>query len=233
VLNRAALILRYKQPFVDWINVADPSPTSHTLTLAEVNQEHAVYLVEVEDEDELAEWLARHHEALFEEELRGWYTDPALWPRDGRSRCSRSGVRSSSTPSCWIPVSLRSRTMSSKNERCSLTRNPWIRVFGPHRSKTPITLVTCGLRPNWPPVRSVRIAFLESPSEPPPQPEWMRSESDVLKSHAERLRTRSRHSICMASESNAGHSLTGPPKRRWPVSIARRESPGQAHDRSF
>ena len=40
MLNRAALILRYKQPFVDWINAADPSPTSHTLTLAEVNQEH-------------------------------------------------------------------------------------------------------------------------------------------------------------------------------------------------
>jgi hypothetical protein len=82
MLNRAALILRYKQPFVDWINAADPSPTSHTLTLAEVNQERTVYLVEVEDEDELAGWLARHHQELFEEELNGWYTDPALWPRD-------------------------------------------------------------------------------------------------------------------------------------------------------
>ena len=41
-----------------------------------------MYLVEVEDEDELAEWLARHHEELFEQELNGWYTDPALWPRD-------------------------------------------------------------------------------------------------------------------------------------------------------
>jgi hypothetical protein len=46
MLNRAALILRYKQPFVDWINAADPSPASHVLTLAEVNQEHTVYLVE-------------------------------------------------------------------------------------------------------------------------------------------------------------------------------------------
>src|ERR671919_1279828 len=82
MLNRAALILRYKQPFVDWINAADPSPTSHTLTLAEVNQEHTVYLVEVEDEGELARWLARHHEELFEQELNGWYTDPALWPRN-------------------------------------------------------------------------------------------------------------------------------------------------------
>jgi len=82
MLDRAALILRYKQPFVDWINAADPAPTSHILTLAEVNQEHTVYLVEVEDEDELSRWLARHHEKLFEQELNGWYTDPALWPRD-------------------------------------------------------------------------------------------------------------------------------------------------------
>ena len=42
MLNRAALILRYKQPFVDWINAADPSSTSHALTLSEVNQEHHV-----------------------------------------------------------------------------------------------------------------------------------------------------------------------------------------------
>ena len=41
-----------------------------------------MYLVEVEDENELAAWLARNHQELFEEELNGWYTDPALWPRD-------------------------------------------------------------------------------------------------------------------------------------------------------
>jgi hypothetical protein len=32
--------------------------------LTEVKQEHAVYLVEVEDEDELSRWLAHHHEEL-------------------------------------------------------------------------------------------------------------------------------------------------------------------------
>ena len=31
MLNRAALILRYRQPFVDWINAVDPSPTSQTV----------------------------------------------------------------------------------------------------------------------------------------------------------------------------------------------------------
>jgi hypothetical protein len=37
--------------------------SSHALTLAEVNQEHTVYLVEVEDEDELARPF-HHHEEL-------------------------------------------------------------------------------------------------------------------------------------------------------------------------
>jgi hypothetical protein len=82
MLNRAALILRCRQPFVDWINAVDPSPASHTLTLEEVNEEHTVYLVEVEDSGELERWLARNHAEVFEIELNGWYTDPALWPRD-------------------------------------------------------------------------------------------------------------------------------------------------------
>lgn len=82
MLNRAALILRYQQPFVDWINAVDPSPSSEPLTLADVEEERTVYLVEVEDHDGLSRWLARHHKGLFEDELKGWYTDPALWPRD-------------------------------------------------------------------------------------------------------------------------------------------------------
>jgi hypothetical protein len=59
-----------------------PTPLRTPLSLAEVNQEHTVYLVEVEDENELKRWLARHHEELFEHTLNGWCTDPALWRRD-------------------------------------------------------------------------------------------------------------------------------------------------------
>jgi hypothetical protein len=49
--------------------------------LAEVNQEHSVYLIEVEDQGELAKWIAHHHQEVFENEVNGWCTDPALWPR--------------------------------------------------------------------------------------------------------------------------------------------------------
>lgn len=81
MLNRSALIVRYKQPFVDWINAVDPSP-SHIVTLADVEEERTIYLVEVEDQEELEGWLALNHRALFEEELFGWYTDPKLWPAE-------------------------------------------------------------------------------------------------------------------------------------------------------
>ncbi|MFN2595155.1 MAG: hypothetical protein ABR579_09745 [Actinomycetota bacterium] len=82
MLNRGALILRYKQPFVDWINAVDPAPGSHILTLSEAAEDPTVYLVEVEDEAGVNLWLRINHRPLFEDELAGWYTDSNLWPRD-------------------------------------------------------------------------------------------------------------------------------------------------------
>ncbi|MEX0992232.1 MAG: hypothetical protein WD004_08200 [Actinomycetota bacterium] len=83
MINRAALILRYNQAFVDWINAVDPSTRSHVLSRDEVNDEHTIYLLDgVESEEELQDWLKANHQALFESELQGWYTDPALWPKD-------------------------------------------------------------------------------------------------------------------------------------------------------
>ncbi|MFP5350800.1 MAG: hypothetical protein ACLGHO_13305 [Gammaproteobacteria bacterium] len=81
MLNRPVLILRYKQPFVDWINAADPTPTQE-LTLVDVNDDNTAYLIEVEDEKEFERWLKENAEMLFEDELNGWYTDPSLWPQD-------------------------------------------------------------------------------------------------------------------------------------------------------
>lgn len=81
MLNRAALIVRYKQPFVEWINEVDPDP-ENAVTFSEVNEDSSVYLIEVEDPEELDEWLELNHEYLFEGELSEWYSDPSLWPQD-------------------------------------------------------------------------------------------------------------------------------------------------------
>jgi hypothetical protein len=78
MLTRAALLCRYRQPFVDWINAADPAPASHVVSLDEVNEESTVYLVEVEDSGELVRWLELNAQGVFENELNGWYQDPDL-----------------------------------------------------------------------------------------------------------------------------------------------------------
>lgn len=133
MLNRAALILRYKQPFVDWINAVDPSPESFTLSLADTRDERTVYLIDaIDDLDHFQRWLARNHKWLFEAELNGWYTDPALWPRDRSLKKLRSGAPSSSTRSWSTPEPRPSKTtisspISAPSEEgatvCSLQRS--------------------------------------------------------------------------------------------------------------
>jgi hypothetical protein len=84
VLNRAVLMLRYKQPFVDWINANEPNPQQR-LKLSDANSDSTCYLIEVEEEEELEGWLKLNGAALFEAELHGWFPDQELWPKD-RSR---------------------------------------------------------------------------------------------------------------------------------------------------
>lgn len=85
MVNRGALILRYKEPAVRWINEADPDPEGMEFTLAEINQERTVYLVSDATGDtdaSLRKWVKDNFLALWESELEGWYTDESLWPED-------------------------------------------------------------------------------------------------------------------------------------------------------
>ncbi len=85
MVNRGALLLRYKEPAVRWINEADPYPTGRVHELDEVNEERTVYLIDDTVGDtpaSLIRWLRKNYGSLFEAELEGWYTDPDLWPQD-------------------------------------------------------------------------------------------------------------------------------------------------------
>ncbi|MCE9663866.1 hypothetical protein LY622_10465 [Halomonas sp. M5N1S17] len=84
MLNRSALLLRYKAPAVQWINDADPSPGGSPVTAEEVNHDRIVYLVsdEVsESPEEVRRWVKANWRNLFESELEAWYTVPSLWPK--------------------------------------------------------------------------------------------------------------------------------------------------------
>ena len=80
MLNRSALILRAKQPFLEWLWQL-PDPVQPDLTLQRVNREPQVYLLPQYDMgDEQEELLRDHYEYLFASQLEGWWTDETDWP---------------------------------------------------------------------------------------------------------------------------------------------------------
>ena len=84
MINRAAIILKYKEPAIKWINDADPYNENPGISLESVNEENTVYLISDQDADSpdvLKNWIQLNYEALFEHELDGWYTDENLWPK--------------------------------------------------------------------------------------------------------------------------------------------------------
>ena len=110
MLNRAAVLLRYKAPAVAWINDADPCEREPGLTLDRVNEDRTVYLIHEDDADPptiLSSWIEHNFLALFENELEGWYVDESLWPKKRDFRTfnkwfQRSAIRSSSILSAEI-----------------------------------------------------------------------------------------------------------------------------------
>ncbi|UCF91286.1 MAG: hypothetical protein JSW39_23910 [Desulfobacterales bacterium] len=81
MINRAAVILKYKEPFVRWINEADPCEDHAVITLESANEDRNVYLITDEDGENFEEWVSLNCKTLFENELEGWYTDKSLWPK--------------------------------------------------------------------------------------------------------------------------------------------------------
>jgi hypothetical protein len=79
IINRSAIIVEPKEPFLKWLHSIDP--TSRELTLAELRDEPTVYLLpDCEDEKAVVAALKRTFRTIFEAELEGWYKDRAVWP---------------------------------------------------------------------------------------------------------------------------------------------------------
>ena len=88
MINRAAVILKYTQEAVDWINRADPCYDDPGMTVEGVNKDRTVYLIsdeDAEDQDAVERWISDNYLELFERELGSWYTAVDSWPND-RSR---------------------------------------------------------------------------------------------------------------------------------------------------
>ena len=76
MLNRAVLIVRPKQPYLDWAAQLDDSGV-----VPEVEGEQTVYLIPgFEDDNEARRVLEDVYAEVFERELDAWHTDESAWP---------------------------------------------------------------------------------------------------------------------------------------------------------
>ena len=80
MLNRSAIVVKPRQPFLDWLHAADP--TSRDIALPEVAGDPTIYLIpECDSEEDVHEFLRELCEEIFVEQLAGWLTDGELAPR--------------------------------------------------------------------------------------------------------------------------------------------------------
>ncbi len=88
-INRAAVIIKLKKPFIDWLiyTSKEHDGQGHELKPEEVETEgfdlKHVYLIPAYDEtDKYEKFIRKHYAKIFEHELFSWYTDPKMWPKD-------------------------------------------------------------------------------------------------------------------------------------------------------
>ena len=98
MLNRCAVVVRKRQPFLDWL-LQLPDPVDTNTTLEQLNNDPHVYLLpELVYMSEQEALIAEFCETLFERELEGWWREPEDWPR----------VRNPKTFKIWFDVEFHS-----------------------------------------------------------------------------------------------------------------------------
>jgi hypothetical protein len=78
MLNRSAVVVKAKQPFLNWVRSL---PDRASVTLDEVNTDCTVYLVsELWPDDARDEIVALFCKHIFEDQLKRWRAEEQDWP---------------------------------------------------------------------------------------------------------------------------------------------------------
>lgn len=76
IVNRSAITINYKKPFIDWSNALTPEFEMSEQMLGE----STTYLVKG-DFDNADKLIKKYFKKIFEEELEGQWTDENDWPQ--------------------------------------------------------------------------------------------------------------------------------------------------------
>lgn len=81
-LNRSLVILRHKQPFLDWLTSIDPDPS---VTLVNMEDDSDTFLIPdeqfIDSEASAVTWVEKRWAGLFDHMLTSWITDKDAWPK--------------------------------------------------------------------------------------------------------------------------------------------------------
>jgi len=76
--DRLALLIRRRQPYIDWANSLDDGGPTYDL---KTNRPTTYLIDEMADTSDLKKVLRRYWRDIFEEELNSWMRDPDAWPQ--------------------------------------------------------------------------------------------------------------------------------------------------------
>ncbi len=83
-INRSVVVLKYRQPFLDWICSVEPEFGADT-SLKDLNDDGDAFLLPaspiIDGQEDAAAWIEKRWKGFFEYKLGGWYTDETLWPK--------------------------------------------------------------------------------------------------------------------------------------------------------
>lgn len=83
LLNRFALTLRPREPFLGWVNGHPQGKLPLVHTLEHIREDPTVYLIQdCETVDEGRQWVYGEFEFFFKEQLEAWWTDEESWPKN-------------------------------------------------------------------------------------------------------------------------------------------------------
>jgi hypothetical protein len=73
--DRAALILKPKKPFLNWLVSHDPKDKD-----VDLEEDQDVYLIpEFYNNEEFETWIKEYFDAFFCDQMNHWYTDETMW----------------------------------------------------------------------------------------------------------------------------------------------------------
>jgi hypothetical protein len=118
-LNRASVILKPRQPVIDWLNsVDDLLDLPRRLAIDPLNEHGDIFLIPdselVESREQAVAWIEKRWRDFFEFELNQWIIDDTLWPQKLTLKLFRE----------WFDVEYRSMVWDLGQE--PLTHEDWL-----------------------------------------------------------------------------------------------------------